>query len=95
MGVYVDMTTLKHGLASLRKLHVHSTEGQAHEGQPGDGFQAALFVMSTKWKQPQFTPNSQKWKPPKCPSTAEWINDLSYLHTMEMNELQRYPWQHG
>ena len=23
------------------------------------------------------------WKEPKCPSTAEWINTLSFVHTIE------------
>lgn len=25
--------------------------------------------------------NSQKWKPPKCSSTNEWIKKMQFIHT--------------
>lgn len=25
----------------------------------------------------------KNWKPPRCPSTGEWLNKLRYIHTME------------
>ena len=34
-------------------------------------FNAALFTIARKWKQP------------KCPSTEEWIKKMWYIHTME------------
>lgn len=34
-------------------------------------FVAALFTTT------------QRWKPPKCPSTDDWINRLWYAHTVE------------
>ena len=34
-------------------------------------FTAALFIIARKWKQP------------KCPSTEEWIEKISYIYTME------------
>jgi len=34
-------------------------------------FIAALFAVA------------KTWKPPKCPSTEEWIKKLCYIHTME------------
>ena len=33
-------------------------------------FTAAFFIIAQKWKQY------------KCPSTAEWINKMCYVHTM-------------
>ena len=26
---------------------------------------------------------AKTWKPPKCPSTEEWIKKMWYIHTME------------
>ena len=34
-------------------------------------FTAALFITA------------KTWKPPKCPSTDEWIKKLWYIYTME------------
>ena len=34
-------------------------------------FKAALFIIAKKWKQP------------KCPSADEWVDKLSYIHTIE------------
>ena len=34
-------------------------------------FIAALFTIA------------KTWKPPKCPSTDEWIKKMWYIHTME------------
>ena len=34
-------------------------------------FTAALFTIA------------KTWKPPKCPSTEEWIKKVWYIHTME------------
>ena len=27
--------------------------------------------------------NNQRWKQPKCPLMAEWINKMCYIHTTE------------
>ena len=51
-------------------------------------FTAALFIIARKWKQP------------KCPSTEEWIEKMSYIYTMEYysaikkNEIMPFQ-QHG
>ena len=34
-------------------------------------FTAALFIIG------------KTWKPPKCPSTEEWIKEMWYMYTME------------
>jgi hypothetical protein len=34
-------------------------------------FTAALFIIAKRWKEP------------RCPSTEEWIQKLSYIYTME------------
>ena len=30
--------------------------------------------------------HSQRWKPPKCPSTDEWINKMQYIHTFNLKQ---------
>ena len=32
---------------------------------------------------PALFATAKTWKPPKCPSTEEWIKKLCYIHTME------------
>ena len=34
-------------------------------------FKAALFIVTSTWKQP------------RCPSVGEWVNRAWYIHTME------------
>lgn len=33
--------------------------------------------------------SQQHWKPPKCPSTIQWINKLWYSHTMDYDTAMR------
>ena len=42
-----------------------------HRGICSTMFIAALFVIA------------KSWKPPRCPSTEEWIQNMSFIYTMQ------------
>jgi hypothetical protein len=69
----------------LRKLEIDLPENPAmpllgiypkdaspcHRATCSTMFIAALFVIA------------KSWKPPRCPSTEEWIQNMSFIYTME------------
>lgn len=98
MGVYVSGTSLKHGLASLSKLHVLSTQGQAHEGQERDCKQQQAVCnehrAETTAIHPQFTKvetsqmsiyrRMDKWFVISSYSGEEWTSAISTATWMNL-----------
>ena len=52
-------------------LGIHHEETKIERDPCIPFFIAALFTIA------------RTWKPPRCPSTDEWIKKLWYIHTME------------
>ena len=56
---------------AIQFLGIHPEETKTEKDKCTPAFTAALFTIARTWKQP------------RCPSTDEWIEKLSYIYTME------------